>query len=78
MPLMFYVRQTVEQISVNGTNYMLIKALKMEICNKFPNLPDSEKTIDKIRLFYGGKELKDENELWMYNVDNDVVIQFML
>lgn len=57
---------------------MFIKDLKTEICEKFPNLPNKDRSIDKIRLFYGGKELKDEMELWVYSISDDFIIQLML
>ena len=31
-----------------------------------------------VRLFFAGKELKNGNPLWMYNVDNDVVLVIMV
>ena len=35
-------------------------------------------TFDKIRLFFSGKEMKDDLEIWNYNVDDDVVIMVMV
>jgi len=32
---------------------------------------------DKIRLFYGGKELKNDIELHNYNMENESIIQMM-
>jgi len=32
---------------------------------------------EKIRLFYGGKELKNGEELWTYNITEDAILQMM-
>jgi len=32
---------------------------------------------DKIRLFYGGKELKNDIELHNYNVEEESILQLM-
>ena len=35
-------------------------------------------TYDKIRLFFSGKEMKNDLQLWNYNVDDDVVVMIMV
>ena len=32
---------------------------------------------NKIRMFYRGKEMKNGNELWAYNIEDDCVVQVM-
>jgi hypothetical protein len=33
---------------------------------------------DKIRLFFGGKEMKNDKELWFYNITSDCTIMSMI
>ncbi len=35
------------------------------------------KSSDSIRMFYGGKELQNTEELWFYSIENDSIIQLM-
>jgi hypothetical protein len=34
--------------------------------------------VEIIRLFYGGKELQNIEELWNYNIGNGSIVQLML
>ena len=33
--------------------------------------------MDDIRLFFGGKELQNQKELWYYNIENKSIIQML-
>ena len=68
----FSARKGLTSIKLKVSNNTLVEVLKEEIAQKL------ETTKDKIRLFFAGKELKNGNSLWMYNVDNDVVIIIMV
>jgi hypothetical protein len=35
------------------------------------------KSADSIRMFYGGKELQNIEELWFYSIDNESIVQLM-
>jgi len=60
----FYIRKEGNIIKVSKSNYFNIFELKKYISNKLNAEPE------KIRLFFGGKEMKNEQELWFYNVDD--------
>ena len=62
-----------EKITIN--NYNKISDLKNAIkkCEMFIK----NYMLDKIRLFFGGKELLDEKEIWFYNIEDDSIIQML-
>ena len=69
--LSFHIRKGVQQIKIKASNYTLVSKLKINIGKKFET--DSK----NVRLFYRGKELKNENELWVYNIEEDCVVMVM-
>lgn len=70
--IIFKGRSGVKEVKLKASNYYTIKKLKSQIAKK---LKSSDK---KIRLFFSGKELKNEQQLWAYNIDNDCIIMIML
>ena len=62
-----------EKIKIN--NYKNISDLKDAIkkCDNFIQ----KFMLDNIRLFFGGKELLDQKEIWFYNIENDSIIQML-
>jgi len=68
----FKARHGAKHIKIKSTNYSSVKKIKMSLAKKIGTTPD------KIRLFFSGKEMKDDLEIWNYNVDNDVVIMVMV
>ena len=64
----FYARRGVKQIKLQFSNDTLIEKVKEEVGKQF------EININDLRMFFGGKELKNGNELWKYNINNDCVI----
>ena len=86
--LQIIVRKVVEEKSYTLSNYSTIKDLKEEVAKTFPfndhnavkdnNGNSSRITANRIRFFYGGKELKDEDELWVYDIRNESIIQMMI
>ena len=62
-----------EKIIIN--NYKKIKDLKNDIqkCDTFIQKFE----LDNIRLFFGGKELLDHKEIWLYNIEKDSIIQML-
>ena len=57
---------------ITCSNYETIEKVKQKIGKKY------KVEIDKIRLFFYGKELKNDLELWYYNVSNDCVVILMI
>ena len=64
----FHVRKGTKQIKIKSSNYTLIEKIKDNIAKKLKNKPE------EIRMFFGGKELKNGNELWKYNINDDCVV----
>ena len=62
-----------EKIKIN--NYKKIQDLK-DIIKKSDTF-NNKFSLDNIRLFFGGKELLDQKELWFYNIENDSIIQML-
>jgi hypothetical protein len=67
----FYVRKGAKQIKIKAPNTTSIEKVKANISKKV------EASEDKIRMFYRGKEMKNGNELWAYNIEDDCVVQVM-
>ena len=68
----FYLRKGIEQTKIKSSNYSKVEKIKEEVSKKY-NVDN-----EKIRLFFYGKELKNNFELWNYNVSEDCVITVML
>ena len=68
----FYVRKVIDNIKISTSNYTSVEKIKEQLTKKY------NVEIDKIRLFFYGKELKNNFELWNYNVSNDCVIVVMI
>jgi len=65
----FHGRRGGEQFKIKTENYTKIESIRKNIGKKF------QKDVHCVRLFFRGKEMKDGNELWQYNVqDEDVII----
>jgi hypothetical protein len=64
----FHVRKGIKQIKIKSPNNALVDKIKRNIANKM------EVKEENIRMFFGGKELKNGNELWKYNIDDNCVV----
>ena len=64
----FYARKGVKQIKLKFPNNTLVEKVNEDDGKQF-NMNTND-----LRMFFGGKELKNENEIWKYNVDDDCVI----
>ena len=64
----FFARKGAKQINIKLSNNCLVEKLKENISENF------EIKIENVRIFFGGKELKNGNELWMYKISDDCVI----
>jgi len=68
----FKARHGAKILKLKSSNYSSVKKTKMSVAKKIGT------TYDKIRMFFSGKEMKNDMQLWNYNVDNDVVIMVMV
>lgn len=57
---------------ITCTNYETVQKIKAKIGKKY------NVEIDKIRLFFYGKEMKNDLEIWNYNVSQDCVVILMI
>ena len=68
----FKARNGMKFLKLKSSNYSSFKKIKTNIGKKIGT------TYDKIRLFFSGKEMKNDLQLWNYNVDDDVVVMVMI
>ena len=68
----FHLRRGIKQTKIICSNYLNIQKVKGKIAKK------ENVDIDKIRLFFYGKEMKNDLELWNYNVSTDCVVIVMI
>ena len=68
----FHLRKGNHQTKIKCSNYEKIEKIKDKIAKR------RNTEINKIRLFYYGKEMKNDFELWNYNVCEDCVVMLML
>jgi len=68
----FKARNGMKFLKLKSSNYTSVKKIKTNIGKKIGT------TYDKIRLFFSGKEMKNDLQLWNYNVDDDVVVMVMI
>ena len=64
-----------DEVKIKSNNYEKIEKLKEMISgNKtFKN----KYVLDNVRLFFGGKELQNEKQLWFYNIENKSIVQML-
>lgn len=78
----FIVRYGIVELDIGTSNLCPIKTLKKYIFENFPwkKTEIASKYIKEsgIRLFYAGKELKDKDKLFMYNIDEGKIVQMMV
>lgn len=63
------------KIKIKTTNYIFVRDLK-DMISKYDAYKNMLK--ENIRLFFYGKEMKDEKELWFYNICNKAVVQMLI
>ena len=69
------IRCFTNEVKIKINNYENVEKLKKEITisKHFKN----KYKVGDIRLFFGGKELKNPKELWFYNIENKSIIQML-
>ena len=68
----FHLRNGPKQTKITCSNYKKIEKIKEKVGKKY------NVTADKIRLFFYGKEMKNNFELWNYNVSEGCVVIVMI
>ena len=69
--VMFHLKGS-HKTKITCSNYETVEKVKQKLVNKY------KVSIDKIRLFFYGKEMKNDFELWNYNVSQDCVVILMI
>ena len=69
--IVFFIWKEGKIIEIKNNNYLSVSDLKNLLSQQF----NFDK--EKIRLFFGGKELKDEKELWYYNIISGCTVMSM-
>ena len=67
----FHLREGIKQTKITCSNYSKVEKVKEKMAKK------NNVDISKIRLFFYGKEMKNDFELWNYNVTQDCVVIVM-
>ena len=70
--IMFHLRNGLQKTKITCSNYSSVEKIKGKFANKHNVEPE------KIRLFFYGKEMKNNFELWNYNISNDCVVTVMI
>ena len=68
----FHLKRENKKTKIKCSNYSLVEKVKEKMSIKI-NAPK-----EKIRLFYCGKEMKNDKELWIYNIEEDCVVIVMV
>ena len=74
--LSIFIRFFTHQFSIKLSNWISIGELKKLIIKeeeKYNNLGE-----EQIRLFFGGKELSDDKEVWFYDIELESIIQMLV
>lgn len=69
------VRKVVQEKKYKLLNTQTIADLKHMIAQNFEEAPIEE---ERIRLFFCGKELINDHELWTYNIEDESIVMLML
>jgi hypothetical protein len=68
----FNIKKNIEIFNIQNSNYLSVDILKSNLANKFNcNKED-------IRLFFTGKEMMNDKEIWFYDIDNNCTITAMI
>ena len=68
----FHLKKDNKKIKIKCSNHSIVEKIKTKISGKI----DADK--DKIRLFYCGREMKNDKELWIYNIEDNCVVIVMV
>ena len=64
-----------DEIRIKTNNFETVEKLKENIA--LSKIFKNKYKSDGIRLFFGGKELQNQKELWFYNIENKSIIQML-
>ena len=68
----FYVKKETQIIQIINDNYLKVEDLKKMISKKF------NCQIENVRMFFLGKEMENDKEIWYYNVEDQSTITLMI
>ncbi len=68
------IRKVVKDYNISISNLSNIISLKEGLIKNF----FQDNTVDKLRLFYNGKELKDKDNIYMYEIPSKSILQLMI
>ena len=71
----FKIRYFTHQFGIKLSNMKTIAEIK-ELILKEEKYKDME--ISRVRLFFGGKELHEDKEIWFYDIQNDSIVQMLV
>jgi hypothetical protein len=72
------IRKIIDEVKIKVSNYATVEQLKELIMKNLDKLKLAEIQQDKIRLFFGGKELVDKNEIWTYHIEDGSIVMMMV
>ena len=73
--IVFKIRFFNHQFDIKLSNMKTIAEIK-DLIIKEEKYKDME--ISRVRLFFGGKELHDDKEIWFYDIQNDSIVQMLV
>ncbi len=68
----FYVKKETQTFQIINDNYLKVEDLKKMISKKF------NCQIENVRMFFLGKEMENDKEIWYYNVEDQSTITLMI
>lgn len=72
----FIVRKEIDVLQLEFSNYTQVTKIKEYLSSKFPGCNNCP--IENIRLFFGGKEMKNDKEIWFYNVEEGSTVLILI
>lgn len=72
------IRNQSTTINIEILNTVLISQLKEIVCERVKQTDENlNLEAGKMRMFFGGKELNDDKEIWAYNIKENSIILFL-
>ena len=72
------IRKVIDEVKYTILNSSLVAELKLEVASTFFLKEGITVHPLQIRFFFSGKELLDNEELWVYNLDDGSIVQMMV
>ena len=65
------------EFTMKASNYLKVSSLIETVTSQLKK-DDSTIQIENVKLFYCGRELKQEDELWVYKINDENIIQIFI